>query len=140
MTIHDYLLKYCLPNQSVSTGENIDEFYHRANMMIDLSSPKEVNPAADVNILQAVYYGTPVIVPTHNGIHALIISGKHGIAINSDYKQAIAETINDIIATPNLFERLSEACLNHPKLFNPILFGSQFTHLFKDKKPVHTIT
>jgi glycosyltransferase involved in cell wall biosynthesis len=133
-TLPEYLIQFCPPNMYVSTGENKHEFYQRADVMIDLSSPTEVNSGADINILQAMYYGVPVIVPTNNGMQELIIAGKHGIAINSNYIEVISQAIDDIKNTTNLYERLSDACLNQAKLFNPNLFSFQFTRLFNGYK------
>lgn len=132
--IPEYLLKYCPTNLYVSTGQNKHEFYQRANVMVDLSSKAEMVPGADVNILQAMYYGIPVVVPADSGMQEFIIAGKHGIAINSDHIMAISQTINDIKDTVNLHERLSDACLSQAKLFNPHLFGAQFTRLFNGYK------
>ncbi len=110
-------------------NNNIHRFYERANILINLSA-NEYSTVGDIDVLQAMYYGIPVIVPAKGGLQELISSGRHGIAVNSNQLATIAQTIQELSSNTLIYKTLSAACLNQAKLFTSSQFRAQFTKLF----------
>lgn len=110
-------------------NNNIHRFYERADILINLSD-NEFNTSGDIDVLQAMYYGTPVIVPAKGGLQELISNGKHGVAIDNDQMATIAKTIQELSSNTVIYKTLSAACVNQAKLFTSNQFRAQFTKLF----------
>ncbi|OCX52554.1 hypothetical protein BEL04_13965 [Mucilaginibacter sp. PPCGB 2223] len=114
-------------------NDNIHRFYQRADLLVNLSA-NEFNTSGDIDVLQAMYYGIPVIVPAKGGLQELISNGKHGIAVDSSQLAGIAKTINELSTNALIHKTLSAACVNQAKLFTSNQFRAQFTRLFNGHK------
>jgi glycosyltransferase involved in cell wall biosynthesis len=110
-------------------NNNIHRFYERADVLINLSA-SEFNTAGDIDVLQAMYYGIPVIVPAKGGLRELISTGKHGVAVDSNQLTTIAQTIQELSGNALIYKTLSAACISQAKLFTSNQFRVQFTKLF----------
>ena len=108
-------------------NNNTHRFYERADVLINLSGD-EFNTSGDIDVLQAMYYGIPVIVPAKGGLKELISNGKHGVAV--DQLSTIAQTIQQLSSNKLIYKTLSAACVSQAKLFTPNQFRGQFTRLF----------
>ena len=115
-------------------NNNTHRFYERADVFINLSE-NEYNASGDIDVLQAMYYGIPVIVPAKGGLQELISTGKHGVAIDSAHLSTIAQTIQELSNNPIIHKQLSAACMAQAKLFTSEHFRAQFTKLFNGHRP-----
>ncbi|RKR81917.1 glycosyltransferase involved in cell wall biosynthesis [Mucilaginibacter gracilis] len=113
---------------------NRPEFYKRANIFINPSPASEHSASADVNVLEAMYFGMPVIVPTAGGLKELISTGKHGLVVDGADITTIEKALLELKTNQSLYNRVSAACLKQATLFNPALFSLQFTNLFKGER------
>lgn len=111
-------------------SDNLHPYYERASMVVNLSKTNEYLESCDVNILQAMYYGKPVIVPSNGGLKELISPKKHGVAIDSMYMEAISITLSLLSTNEMLYKQLSDACREQARLFNPENFSKQICSLF----------
>ncbi len=113
--------------------DNMNEFYERASVVVNLSMNKARFEACDTNILQAMHYGKPVIVPSNGGTKEFINTKKHGVTINSNHLDAITDTINILHKNAGLYNSMSAACKQQAALFNPEHFEKQIVTLFKGR-------
>jgi len=109
-------------------NNNIHRFYERADILINLSANEYTS--GDIDVLQAMYYGIPVIVPAKGGLRELISNGKHGVAVDIDQMSTIVQTIQELSSNTLIYKTLSAACLSQAKLFTSSQFRAQFTKLF----------
>jgi len=110
-------------------NNNVHRFYERADVLINLSA-NEYNASGDIDVMHAMYYGIPVIVPAKSGLQELISAGKHGVAIDVDQVPTNVQTIQHLSANTLIYKQLSAACISQARLFTSDQFKAQFTKLF----------
>ncbi|EHQ27718.1 glycosyltransferase family 4 protein [Mucilaginibacter paludis] len=120
-----------LPNLYIfNKTANFQSFFDLASVVINLSDTDQYLESFDVNILRAMYYGKPVIVPEHGGLIELINPKKHGIAMDSKNLDVIAHALRVLSTDQLLYNQISTACLKHAALFTPDRFNKQISSLF----------
>ena len=110
---------------------NLHSFFDRASVVLNLSNNRTAIEPCDANILTAMYYGKPVIVPDDNSTKEYIHSNKHGAAINSIHLTTIYDSLNVLYNNKPLYDLMSAACKQQAALFNQDHFEKQIAALFK---------
>lgn len=67
----------------ISATSNLHPWYRRADVVVNLSLPGEWIETFGMTILEAMYYGRPVIVPPVGGITELVTDGKEGYHVDA---------------------------------------------------------
>ena len=111
--------------------QNLHPFYQRASVVVNLSDNKKHLEVCDIHILQAMYYGKPVIVPANSSTREFINTQKNGVAIDSKHVEAIYDTLKILNQNKALYNSMSTACKQQAGLFSPGHFDKQITTLFK---------
>jgi len=129
------------PNIEIIKESYMEHPYRSANLFLDLSDSSENTFSGDLEMLEAMRCGLPVIVSADGALQELMINGKHGLKVPTDNVQVIAEAIERLNHHKLLYEKLSSSCRNHAKLFSKQCFESEFIKPFLGQRlnPYHKL-
>ena len=89
------------------TQTNLDPFYSKANLLVNLSLPNLCVETFGLTALEAMVYGTPVIVPPVGGIAEIVDEGIQGFQVDARDTDRLLETIKHIFSDEKAYYKLS---------------------------------
>jgi glycosyltransferase involved in cell wall biosynthesis len=99
------------PNVRLFTRtRDVDDFYRRSSLVLNLSRPDECVETFGLTILEAMAFGVPVIVPPVGGPAELVEDRVEGYLLNCRATDAVAQRIAALAADPALCMEHSAAC------------------------------
>lgn len=104
--------------QIFPTQTNIHPFYAKADLILNLSNPKQIIETFGLTIIEGMSYGLPAIVPPIGGITELVIDGFNGFHVDVNEKDIIIEKIHSVLQNENLYKTMSENSLLRSKEFD----------------------
>lgn len=110
---------------------NMHPFYQRAAVVVNLSRPAEWVETFGMTILEAMYYGRPVVVPPVGGVSEVNLIGQTGFAIDGRDLPALQQALLLLRNNPRAYARMSAACLQRAAAFSPARFGEQIRRHFQ---------
>lgn len=111
-TIPSYKNLIIFPVQS-----NVHPFYQRADLVLNLSHPETWIETFGMTILEAMYYGTPCIVPPVGGPIELVDDGVEGFLVDQRNLEAVIKKIELIATDKVLYDQLSSNALKKAAYF-----------------------
>ena len=106
--IKAYFGELNIPNLKVyPVQKNTHAFYERAHLVLNLSHPEKWIETFGMTVLEAMSYGTPVIVPPIGGITELVENGINGFKLDQRKLNQIERVIRLIRTDLKLFNKLS---------------------------------
>ncbi|WP_226389661.1 glycosyltransferase family 4 protein [Penaeicola halotolerans] len=129
--VNKYFINIELPKniKIFSKQDNVLPFYKRADLVVNLTRKDECIETFGLTILEAMFLGVPVIVPTVGGITELVDDGLNGYLIDSNDLDSLILKINDIKSDPVLWKKLSLNALNKSSEFSSNVFNSKIIQL-----------
>ena len=108
--ISGYFKDYTIPKniEVISRQTDVEQFYRKANVVLNLSRPDECVETFGLTLLEAMAHGIPVIAPPVGGPAEIVTNGVNGYTISSYDTQEIADTIIELSSNAGLYNRLSK--------------------------------
>lgn len=85
-------------------------FYKKADLVLNLSKVDLWVETFGLTIVEAMYFGLPVVCPPVGGPVELVEEGVHGFLISSENTQLICDKIVLLSRDTHLWDQMSEAC------------------------------
>lgn len=101
-----------------STQTNLGDFYSKSKILLQLSHPDEWIETFGLTILEAMYYGTPSIVPNIGGPTELVDNNINGFLVDTYDIQYIIEKIKLLMKDDILYQSFSKEALKKSMQFN----------------------
>jgi len=132
--IDAYFRNYFIPDNLMVYGTqlNLHPFYQRAAVVLNLSNTEHYQDTFDFNILQAMSYGRPVIVPLAGGANELVAHGWNGYRISGNYIDKVRKHVEQLLSNKPLYADMSCAAQLVAFQFKPEFFKQQVEDLFAD--------
>ncbi|SFM96527.1 Glycosyltransferase involved in cell wall bisynthesis [Chitinophaga sp. YR627] len=132
--IDAYFSNYFIPDNLMVYGTqlNLHPFYQRAAVVLNLSNTEHYQDTFDFNILQAMSYGRPVIVPLAGGANELVAHGWNGYRISGNYIDKVRKHVEQLLSNKPLYADMSCAAQLVAFQFKPEFFKQQVEDLFAD--------
>lgn len=132
--IDAYFQNYFIPDNLMVYGTqlNLHPFYQRAAVVLNLSNTEHYQDTFDFNILQAMSYGRPVIVPLAGGANELVAHGWNGYRISGNYIDKVRKHVEQLLSNKPLYADMSCAAQLVAFQFKPEFFKQQVEDLFSD--------
>lgn len=132
--IDAYFHNYFIPDNLMVYGTqlNLHPFYQRAAVVLNLSNTEHYQDTFDFNILQAMSYGRPVIVPLAGGANELVAHGWNGYRISGNYIDKVRKHVEQLLSNKPLYADMSCAAQLVAFQFKPEFFKQQVEDLFAD--------
>lgn len=86
---------------------NINEIYAKSSVVLNLSRENEWIETFGMTVIEAFYFGCPVIVPEVGGITELVQDSVNGFKISSKKLEKIADTILDLASNQEKYQKMS---------------------------------
>ena len=133
-SIKRYFSAYDLPTNLKIFSKTSDtmRFYKRSSLVVNLTRVDICTETFGLTLLEAMSFGVPVIAPPIGGPSELIQNGKNGYLIDSRDIEKIKKVILKLSMDRNLWNRLSQACLNRARDFSPIIFQEEIKKAVND--------
>jgi L-malate glycosyltransferase len=90
--------------QVFSKQSEVDSFYRRADVVLNLSRPDGWIESFGMTLVEALAYGIPVIGPTIGGPTEIIDDGKNGFVINGTDLIKLMKSIQQITYDPKIYQ------------------------------------
>ncbi len=90
-----------------STQKDLDPFYRRASLLLNLTNPQKCIETFGMTILEAMCYGIPVIAPPFGGPTEIVSAGINGFTIDVRHEFDLDTTIDRMYNDVQLMESLS---------------------------------
>lgn len=90
------------------TQTDLDAFYTRASLVMNLTNPALCIETFGMTILEAMCYGIPVIAPPVGGPTEIVESGTNGYTIDSRRNEDLDSTLNYLVSNSSLMLELSK--------------------------------
>lgn len=110
-SIETYFVKAALPaNVTLFSSTNeVDAFYQKAAMVLNLSLPDQWVETFGLTLLEALRYGRPIVAPNVGGpTEILSLNPKAGASISAYQLEAIAQFIQMLHRNPLLYQKAAE--------------------------------
>ncbi len=122
--IAEYFDNSNMPNNLVvfPKQNNVHPFYQKADLVLNLSNPKEWIETFGMTLLEAMTYGLPVIAPPIGGPTEIVKNGANGFSIAAQKLPAIIKTIKTMAQDKSYYLQLSLNALQTAKSFKAINF------------------
>ncbi len=118
--------------------KDVHRFYKQANLVVNLSLPSAWIETFGLTALEAMAYGTPVIVPPVGGIAEISPNKSVGYHIHPKHINTLSQTIKHLACNKTLYDDLSRRAYAHSTLFSSSVFQSQMqqtiTSLFSKRE------
>lgn len=119
--------------------KNVHPFYQQADVVMNLSLPKQWIETFGMTALEAMYYKKPVIVPDAGGITELVTDQQEGYRVNPHDIQEVCDQLQLMATCASVYNRLSVNAFKKAQQFTPRAFASGITELvsqvlYKKKK------
>jgi glycosyltransferase involved in cell wall biosynthesis len=89
------------------TQKDLDPFYRRASLLLNLTNPQLCVETFGMTILEAMCYGIPVIAPPVGGPAEIVDSGKNGFTIDVREEANLDFAIEKLYADGNMLSSFS---------------------------------
>ncbi len=118
-----------------SRHKEVFKFYQRAKIVLNLSQPDNWVETFGLTVIEANYFGVPVIVPPVGGIAEIVIDDVNGYKISSKNLSNIKRKIEEISYDDNLHKRLKDGSLHEVDKYDYKGFGPKILNVIKNGKP-----
>lgn len=116
--------------QVISAIKDTIPIYLSSHLVLNLSRPNEWVETFGMTVLEAMYFGIPVIVPQVGGVCELIDHRVNGFYINGNEYETLVYTINELKDKPELYRNFSERARNKALNFNHEKFEESLLESF----------
>lgn len=113
---HDKILPINITIHSRQT--NIQSFYSRSKILLNLSRVDECVESFGLTILEALAFSLPVIAPPIGGPKEIVINGYNGFLISSYEIQKISKIILNLYNNPDYYKEMSVNAKKHSNKFS----------------------
>ena len=111
---------------------DVSEFYNRASMVISLTNRELAIETFGLTILEAMWAGLPVIVPTVGGIAEMVVNSCNGYRIDVQHLDKIAATIAIVLSDKTLYQHLASKALETAGHYSQSKMTARITALFQN--------
>ncbi|HSJ68266.1 MAG TPA: glycosyltransferase family 4 protein, partial [Anditalea sp.] len=139
--VDDFTSKHPIPPnlRIYAVQMDVHPFYKKADIVLNLTRPKETVETFGMTILEGMYYGLPAIIPPVGGITELVTDGRNGYQITSDNLEKIKNVILHLADNPQEWQKLHENSLIVREKFSRTAFKERLLDLinpegFEDNK------
>jgi len=101
---------------------DVHPFYQKADLVLNLSNPKEWVETFGMTLLEAMTYGLPVIAPPIGGPTEIVKNGANGFSIAAQKLPKIIKTIKSLAQDQSYYLQLSFNALQTAKCFKEVNF------------------
>lgn len=118
--INDYFKDIQTPDNLAlyPTQSNVHPFYQNADVVLNLSHPKQWIETFGMTLLEAMYYDLPVIAPPVGGPIEVVQHGENGFCIDQRNVSEIVDVLTQMASDTALYNCLSEYAFETAKNFN----------------------
>jgi L-malate glycosyltransferase len=122
--IRQFFAGYSLPSNLYlyDATKDTHPFYAQASIVLNLSLPDQWIETFGITVLEAMYYGRPVIVPPVGGVSELVENGVNGFCVDSRDVPAIVEKIRLLSTDGRLYARMSQNAYQKALRFGQEIF------------------
>lgn len=113
-----------------SVQKDLDPFYSRANLVVNLTNPKLCIETFGMTLLEAMSYGVPVIAPTKGGPAELVEETKNGFQIDVDDEATLDFRLSFLASNPDFMKQLSLGARETAKRFGTEKFQHTILDVF----------
>jgi glycosyltransferase involved in cell wall biosynthesis len=96
---------------------NMHPFYERSSVVVNLSRQDQWVETFGMTLLEAMYYGKPVIAPAVGGVTELVVEGVTGYLRDSRQADEIVHLLMWLWAHEDVYKRMSTAARSRAELF-----------------------
>jgi len=100
------------------TQKNLDPFYRRASLLLNLTNPQLCVETFGMTILEAMCYGIPVIAPPVGGPAEIVDPGENGFTIDVREETRLDLAIEKLYADGNMLSSFSSKAKETSAKFN----------------------
>ncbi|MBK9400224.1 MAG: glycosyltransferase [Bacteroidetes bacterium] len=117
--IEDYFRKLEVPDNLhlFPVQKDLDPFYRRAGLVMNLTNPELCIETFGMTILEAMCYGIPVIAPPLGGPAELVESERNGFSIDVRDEATLDFRLEYLASNPEFLKQLSTGALETAKKF-----------------------
>lgn len=136
--IETYFMEATIPTnlELVPSQKNVHPFYQNADVVVNLSRPDEWVETFGMTILEAMYYGKPVIVPPVGGVIELVTPGREGYRIAGSQVNELTENLQLMATSPTYYRQLSVNAQSKARQFSPAVFSESIVFEMEELAPV----
>jgi len=113
-----------------SVQKDLDSFYSRANLVVNLTDPKQCIETFGMTLLEAMSYGVPVIAPTQGGPTELVEETKNGFQIDVHDEATLDFRLSFLSLNPEFLQQLSSGARETAKRFGSDTFKNTLINVF----------
>ncbi|MBK9637468.1 MAG: glycosyltransferase family 4 protein [Bacteroidetes bacterium] len=113
-----------------SVQKDLDAFYSRANLVVNLTNPKLCIETFGMTLLEAMSYGVPVIAPTQGGPTELVEETKNGFQIDVQDEATLDFRLTFLASNPEFMQQLSKGARETAKRFGSDKFRNTLVNVF----------
>ncbi len=127
----------CVPDNCkvYAVQKDTSIFYKRAYVVVNLSLIDEWLETFGMTILEAMYYGLPVVVPPVGGVTELVNNGVEGIYADARDTQSVIDAIQRLYSDEVYYKKISLAAWFRAQHFSQALFRRKIKPLFNYADP-----
>lgn len=129
--VKDFLTRNPIPKnfQLHAVQKDVHPFYQNADLILNLTKPRETIETFGMTVLEGMYYGLPAIVPPIGGITELVVHGKNGFQYSCENLNEIETTIQFLANNPREWQRINKNVLTFKEKFSRPVFKDQINIL-----------
>jgi L-malate glycosyltransferase len=113
-----------------SVQKDLDSFYSRANLVVNLTNPKLCVETFGMTLLEAMSYGIPVIAPPKGGPTELVEETKNGFQIDVNDEATLDFRLSFLASNPDFMKQLSSGARETARRFGPEKFQDTIVDVF----------
>lgn len=113
--INDLFYKYKNINnlKIIGTQTNLHPFYAEADLILNLSNPKQIIETFGLTVLEGLSYGIPAIVPPVGGITELVDETINGLKVDVNNKELLIKSIISILNNDIVYKLICMSVISH---------------------------
>ena len=100
-----------------SSARDVHVHYQRANVVLNLSHPKEWTESFGMTVLEGLAYGKPCIVPLIGGA-VEVIDSSCGYSLSHENKKGLNRTIQELYSNAELYSLVSKNAVERSSFFS----------------------
>ena len=113
-----------------SVQKDLDNFYSRANLVVNLTNPKQCIETFGMTLLEAMSYGIPVIAPTQGGPAELVEETINGFQIDVQDEATLDFRLSYLAANPEFMQKLSAGARETAERYGSEKFKTTLINVF----------
>ncbi len=113
-----------------SVQKDLDSFYSRANLVVNLTNPKQCIETFGMTLLEAMSYGVPVIAPTQGGPAEIVEETINGFQIDVHDEATLDFRLSFLASNPEFMQQLSTGARETAKRFGSEKFKNSLINVF----------